>query len=233
MTIRRHGRPDAQEADRLLGSGFGDVAVDGVPLAGLLAAATAPARPGEFAGEDAALAAFRAARLAPGHIPPTRTRRRWRRAAGTAWIAVAATTATAGVAVAAGIQHRERSGPPALSAPARRGNPDAAAGAGATRSDGSPSGAAGPTSTGLPQAVDPQAVGLCRGYLAKDREERGKSLQTPAYRALVIAAGGADQVDAFCALVQPTPSEHARPSPERSRAATPESTTRPTGKRSE
>ncbi|MEU8213562.1 hypothetical protein AB0B85_30675, partial [Micromonospora sp. NPDC049044] len=35
------------------------------PVAGLLAAAAGPARPGELAGEDAALAAFRAARAAP------------------------------------------------------------------------------------------------------------------------------------------------------------------------
>ncbi|TDC70163.1 hypothetical protein E1200_06120 [Actinomadura sp. GC306] len=62
---RRAGDLDRRTAERILG-GAGDHA----RLQDLLAAASAPARPGELAGEDAAVAAFKAAR------PPARTSRR-------------------------------------------------------------------------------------------------------------------------------------------------------------
>ncbi|RQX20003.1 hypothetical protein DDE19_02195, partial [Micromonospora ureilytica] len=46
------------------------------PVAALLAAATGPVRPGELAGEEAALTAFRAARANPAPAVPQRPRRR-------------------------------------------------------------------------------------------------------------------------------------------------------------
>jgi hypothetical protein len=238
MTIRRHGRPDAEKAERLLGSGFGGVAVDGDPLAVLLAAAAAPARPGELAGEDAALAAFCAARVAPGHSAPARARRRWRRTAGTAWIAVAAATATAGVAVAASTQSRDGAAPPrrsAVPAPEQRGTPAGTGpGTGAPHPTSPPPGAAGPASTAAtPPTAFSQATGLCRAYLAKDGMERGKSLQTPAFRALVTAAGGVDKVDAFCRQVVPTPSERPKPSADHGRASAPEPSAKSAGKSSD
>ncbi|MEV0807675.1 hypothetical protein AB0I41_15075, partial [Micromonospora sp. NPDC050200] len=54
---------DRAEAERLLDAArAGGPPSAGDPLARLLSAAAAPARPGELAGEEAALAAFRAAR---------------------------------------------------------------------------------------------------------------------------------------------------------------------------
>ncbi|WP_328421563.1 hypothetical protein OG470_05965 [Micromonospora sp. NBC_00389] len=71
MSFRRSDRPaDRAEADRLL-DGARAAATTGPSvaptdrLAGLLAAAASPGRPEELAGEQAALAAFRAARAAP------------------------------------------------------------------------------------------------------------------------------------------------------------------------
>ncbi|TDC59147.1 hypothetical protein E1258_19035, partial [Micromonospora sp. KC207] len=103
----RSDRPaDRAESDRLLdaardgrASGTGRTAED--PLAALLTAAAAPARPGELAGEEAALAAFRAARAAPAPTPARAPRRRRRWIGAVAWLGALAATVTAGVAVAA------------------------------------------------------------------------------------------------------------------------------------
>ncbi|PWU57250.1 hypothetical protein DLJ47_03210, partial [Micromonospora sp. S4605] len=65
MSLRRSGRPaDRTESDRLLDAAGPGAPAGTDPLARLLSAAAAPARPGELAGEEAALAAFRAARAA-------------------------------------------------------------------------------------------------------------------------------------------------------------------------
>ncbi|MEV5823743.1 hypothetical protein AB0L22_31765, partial [Micromonospora haikouensis] len=73
MSFRQPDRPDLPAdraaSDRLLDSArhgrAGDDGRPADPLADLLAAAAAPARPGELAGEEAALAAVRGARPAP------------------------------------------------------------------------------------------------------------------------------------------------------------------------
>lgn len=62
MTIRRPDRLDADEAERMLRADPADLAGCDEPLAGLLTAAAAPPRPTELGSEDAAVAAFRAAR---------------------------------------------------------------------------------------------------------------------------------------------------------------------------
>ncbi|MFD0823558.1 hypothetical protein ACFQ0D_35735, partial [Micromonospora zhanjiangensis] len=76
----------------------------------------------------------------------------------------------------------------------------------------------GTSSTGTGPAGVPSTVGLCRAYLAKGAADRGKALQTPAYRTLVTAAGGADKVYAYCAAVVLAPAERPRPSASHSRA---------------
>ncbi|GIJ76830.1 hypothetical protein SAMN05443287_104381 [Micromonospora phaseoli] len=83
------------------------------PLAGLLRAAAAPPRERELAGEEAALAAFRAARQgSPVASPGARSPRRRITAGAVAWIAALAATATAGAALAAsGLDRPEQ--PPA------------------------------------------------------------------------------------------------------------------------
>ncbi|MGN9813499.1 hypothetical protein ACTMSW_29645 [Micromonospora sp. BQ11] len=104
MIFRRAGRPaDRDASDRLLDavrSAPGSRGTD--PLADLLAAASASARPTELAGEEAAMAAFRAARAATPTPVPHRPQRRRRFTAGAvAWGAGIAVTATAGAAFAA------------------------------------------------------------------------------------------------------------------------------------
>ncbi|GGM39784.1 hypothetical protein GCM10011608_25710 [Micromonospora sonchi] len=103
MILRRFARSgDRAERDRLLDDARGSRAAASVdPLAGLLRAAAAPPRPRELAGEEAALAAFRAARqVAPG-APAARPRRRRFTASAVLWLAGLAATATAGAALAA------------------------------------------------------------------------------------------------------------------------------------
>ncbi|KWV31446.1 hypothetical protein [Micromonospora rifamycinica] len=224
MNFHRSARPgrtvDRAEAERLLdapGPGVPPSADD--PLARLLAAAAAPARPGELAGEQAAVAAFRAAQGAVA--PASGVRRRRRLTTGVlAWIAGLAATATAGVAFAAvTLDDRpgERTPGPVPSAsdtgstsptphrtdPSRR--PTAAPG-------GTSPGAAVPPATpphGKP-AGDGRWTGQCRAYLAKSPEQRAKALTKPGFAGLVDAAGGADRVEAYCRELVP---DHPAPGP--------------------
>ena len=57
--------------------------------------------------------------------------------------------------------------------------------------DPSDSGSTGPDAHAFP--------GLCRAYSAGQKADHGKALESPAFSALVSAAGGADNVAAFCA----------------------------------
>ncbi|MEU4335143.1 hypothetical protein AB0F59_10985 [Micromonospora lupini] len=188
------------------------------PLARLLAAAAGPARPGELAGEEAALAAFRAARVAAPE--PTVARRPGRRRLTTgalAWIGALAATATAGAAFAAAGLDRgpdpvpvptPSSAPPTASGPA---SPTSAAPSRSTPS-GPPSSAGTPSVGSTPNG---QLHGLCKAWLAKKPEQREKALRTPAFQRLVTAAGGVPAVEAYCQRLVPEakPSAPARPSP--------------------
>ncbi|XTZ17527.1 hypothetical protein ACQSSU_09250 [Micromonospora echinospora] len=215
MPFRRSRRPDEQTAERLLDT----VATAGVdppdePVARLLAAAAASARPGELAGEDAALAAFRAARTQrPAPVPPPRPRRTAR---AVAWLAGLTVVATAGVAVAT--VHLHRSDPPPTppapttpapappeTAPTPTRTPSAATGTTAA-----PSGAQPRRSTSPRPAAQ---RGLCTAYLATSAGQRAKALRTPAFGALVEAAGGPGRVEEYCReLVDVVPSGR-QPSP--------------------
>jgi hypothetical protein len=84
--------------------------------------------------------------------------------------------------------------------------------------------------SGRPEASDhpgdadpsPSLVGLCHAYTAGAGSEHGKALDSPAFQALLTAAGGKANVDGYCvqllaaasAQSGETPSEHldARPS---------------------
>jgi hypothetical protein len=208
---------DRVEADRLLdaaAAGPGaDPGVAGDPLARLLCAAAAPARPGELAGEEAALAAFRAAPAAPA---PARSPNRRRLTTGAvAWIAGVAATATAGAAFAAVKLDRPEepapsSGPSAPpSAPAGPGSGSASASTGVdtptdrTPTDGTPTAPitapAPPTGDPTPSGKDAaQLPGLCRAYLARPADQRASELEKPGYGPLVTAAGGPEKVADYC-----------------------------------
>ncbi|MEU1837952.1 hypothetical protein [Micromonospora chersina] len=231
MSFRRSDRPaDRAESERLL-----DAARAGAPaepgadaLAHLLAAASAPTAPGELAGEEQALAAFRAARAAPAPAPAVAPRLRHRFRLGAALAGLAA-TATAGVAFAAVSLDRgaEPTPPPAPSTSGSTGAGSTGAGStGPGTPSDSGSGSAGLTG-GVPSTAPTpgasggpgrppsagQLAGLCRGYLAKSDRQRARALETPAYADLVTAAGGADRVEAYCLALVPEKSPEPAPKP--------------------
>ncbi|WP_328421687.1 hypothetical protein OG470_06345 [Micromonospora sp. NBC_00389] len=216
MSFRRSGRlADRAAADRLLDAARAATSTEGAvpadPLAGLLAAAAAPARPVELAGEQGALAAFRAARAAPASAPARVPGRRRFTAGALAWVAGVLATATAGAAFAA-VTLDPPGAPVPPSGPA---TPAPTTG----RPDGSPTGGGAPTagdpgrSPTVPSARRSpssgpqdraQLGGLCRAYLAKKPAQREKALATSGFQPLVAAAGGgAAQVDAYCQRLVP------------------------------
>ncbi|SCE93404.1 hypothetical protein [Micromonospora marina] len=232
MHARRSGGPaDRAESDRLLDAAPVGTPpeTDADPLTRLLSAAAAPAAPGEVAGEERALAAFRAARAAAGTAPAAaavaapRPRRRLRIAAALSGLAA---TAVAGVAFAAvRLDHRpEPVGPPATTA-----GPTGPSGAGPAVTGpsrpapstpaGDASGAASPpapTPSGTPSAAAPppappggdgRMAGHCRAYLAKPERQRDKALTKPGFADLVAAAGGPEQVEGYCRNLVGTPAE--------------------------
>lgn len=228
---RRSERPaDRAESDRLLDAARAGSpgAADPEPLARLLSAAAAPARPGELAGEEAALAAFRAARTAAPAAAPQTPRGRRFTAGAVAWAAGIVVTATAGAAFAAvtldrpddpAPPPRPTTPTPATTATERGGSTGATGSSGGTPS-GAPSDAplspsAGPTSGAVtprgpvgggprpPQQRTEQLRGLCRAYLTKPPAQRDKTLDTAAYAGLVTAAGGRENVDDFCRELVP------------------------------
>ncbi|MEU5673201.1 hypothetical protein ABZ749_23125 [Micromonospora sp. NPDC047753] len=195
------------------------------PVAALLAATAGPVRPGELAGEDAAVAAFRAARVNPAPAVPQRPRRRRMTTGAVAWIGAVAATATAGAAFAA--VTRELGPDPVAPAPSRpspsphqgtsrSAEPDRSVGPGLASTPGAPPSVtatppAGPTTAG-------QVHGLCRAWRAKKPEQREKALRTPGFQKLVTAAGGPAEVEAYCQRLVPEtkPSEPAKVTPSES-----------------
>ncbi|SCF34259.1 hypothetical protein GA0070618_5496 [Micromonospora echinospora] len=214
MPFRRSRRPDEQTAERLLDT----VATAGVdppdePVARLLAAAAASARPGELAGEDAALAAFRAVRTQrPAPVPPPRPRRTAR---AVAWLAGLTVVATAGVAVATVDLHRSDP-PPAPPAPTTPAPAPPETAPTPTRTPSAATGTTVPPSGEQPRrSTSPRPAaqrGQCTAYLAKPAGQRAKALRTPAFGALVEAAGGPDQVEQYCReLLDVPPGRHPSP----------------------
>ncbi|MFB9505888.1 hypothetical protein ACFFS2_11620 [Streptomyces aurantiacus] len=168
--------------------------------------------------EKRALAAFRQARDEGAH-GEARTRRRddWRpdgeRRGGwslrTTLIALAASVTLGGVAVAAigsgsgtPDEEGERDRPrPSSTAPAEIGTDAGAPGAsgpagsaGPGRTDGSDGSSDG--SSGRPSTAQDTAA-HCRAY--DSVKERGKALESTAWQRLILAAGGEDNVEAYCA----------------------------------
>jgi hypothetical protein len=196
MSTQRSRRIDRDTAEQLLGGAEAGTAVGHDALAGLLAAAAAPAAGGELSGEQAALAAFRTARLAP--VPPSRKRSMPTSALARLLSAkvVAAVLASAlggGVAVAAatGRLPAALGGGPARSGPV----PGATAGAGA---HGAPPRA---TATASPAAVPADLAELCRALDQSNVLGSSSVLSEPRYAHLVAAAGGEAGVPGYCAPV--------------------------------
>lgn len=210
---------DAETADQLLSgsrrpAGFGQ-------LADRLSAASTAAFPGELAGEAAAVAAFRAA--ADVELVPHDRRSSMMKSAvvaklltlKTAVVAVAAVS-VGGVALAATTD--------VLPNPLSPGSP--------SHSTPAPTHSNGPHAT-----PSPSLVGLCTAYLAGAGQANEHVLDNPAFGALVDAAGGPENVAAFCGErgVTAQPEPHGSrptdiPSADPSQPATPSHPTgQPTG----
>lgn len=193
-------------------------------VSALLDAACAPARPSELSGEEAAVAAFRAAALSPPPPVSDRPTRSRRITAGTtAWLAAIAATATAAGAAFATVGHgtpdrRSEARQPSTPAVAQTSAPEA------RRSSDATPGAAGSTSSkgaspGTPDGPSGQPknatsiAGLCRAYLAWDPSVRAERLRRPAFHRLVQAAGGVDEVADYCEKATAGSGGPARPKP--------------------
>jgi hypothetical protein len=173
-------------------------------LAGLLAAATAPAAPEELAGARLAMAEFAA--VMRSH-PPTLASRRssvpskvfTMKAAAAA---LGAVLSLGGVAAAASGLLPGQASPVADQAPATTGAAAAAQGPGKAaanlRGSAKAESTAGRASAVGPDATAAARLGLCRAWQGGQGADHGRKAQSVAFQALAAAAGGADQVAAYC-----------------------------------
>jgi PT repeat len=193
MSTHRPRRIDRTTAEQLLRGEPVDPTGGPDPLAALLAAAAAPARADELAGEYAALAAFREAHLGPV-LQPRRTSMIKTALAKLLTVKLAAAavgvTTLGGVALAAGTgtlptspRHETTTSHPK---PAHATGKPSTAPTHESKSKASPS---------------PSLFGLCHAYTAGAGSEHGKALESPAFTALITAAGGKSNVAAYCTAV--------------------------------
>jgi hypothetical protein len=225
MSADRRYRLNRNQAEQLLrgesASGPASQLADNCALASLLAFAAAPQAGRELAGEAEAVTAFRRAHLGPAPQPRRPSMSATKLLVAKAVIAAVGVSG-GGVALAAATGHL-----PANLA----GKPAAASSAAAAASS------AGGKSTSHPAdpaaSPSPSLRGLCQAYTARVSQSPGKALDSPAFTALITAAGGKDNVTAFCTSVLAThpgnaPASH--PSGNPSSLGTPANTTHPTGK---
>ncbi|WP_344598116.1 hypothetical protein [Actinomadura vinacea] len=195
-------RLDHDTAERLLdGVPFDpDLRADG--LADLLAAASGPAREGELAGEDAAVAAFRAAAFRRAAAPPARSWFRFARLAPVKIAAVAVATATAagGMVLAGGAM-----GLPIGPLSSHTDSPQSPVPVDGPKASASPQARPGvKTTTEAPGPSRSTLVALCRAYGAIAPSRRAQELAKPSLRMLVNAAGGVSKVPGYCAWLAPS-----------------------------
>jgi hypothetical protein len=199
MSAHRSRRFDRRAAEQLLS---GEPVTGSPALNDLLAAAAAPARDGEVAGEHAAVAAFRAARFEP---VPQRRRGSMIKTVLAKLLTAKIAAAAAAVAVAAGGVAVAATGylPPSFGGDSTV-VPSNSSTATTSASDSSDHHSSGGGNTGdrgasASSVPTPSLVGPCRAYTAG--ADHGKALDSPAFAALITAAGGRDSVDAYCTTV--------------------------------
>ncbi|GAA4068201.1 hypothetical protein [Actinomadura miaoliensis] len=235
----------SQDFDRAAAEHLLDGAADGPhadPLARLLASAAAPAQDSELAGEEAAVAAFRAASSASAAAPhgaaaphrATASHRAGRgrpRLAGafTAKIAAAVlvTVVGGGVAVAAG------TGTLPLGPAGKDTSSSRRPLSSPTAPTPVPPRPGGTTNPSKGTAADPKLVEQCRDYAGLDNNDKAKALRSRRFHDLAEAAGSKGQVAGYCSrLLRPTPQGSNGASTPRSPAQSsrPPVDTRPTGR---
>jgi hypothetical protein len=186
-------------------------------LARLLAAATAPAAPEELAGEQLVMAEFRAVmRSTPPTLVPRRTAvPRKVLTIKAAAAALVAALSLGGVAAAAGGLLPDQASPVADQAPATTGADAAAHGLGKAAANlGGTANAESTAGQGRASAAGPDATaaaraGLCRAWQAGQGADHGQKADAVAFQALADAAGGADNIAAYCQDVAAGASAHA------------------------
>jgi hypothetical protein len=184
MNDHARRRLDAETAEQLLtgqsvsAPGFGQ-------LADRLSAASAGAFPGELAGADAALAAFRTA--TDVELAPTVRRSSLLKSALVAKLATLKVAAVAFAAVSAG-------GVALAASTGVLPNPLAPQ----TPAHSTPTPA---HTNGSDATPSPSLVGLCQAYLSGVGNADGHALENPAFAALLNAAGGEENVTTYCASI--------------------------------
>jgi hypothetical protein len=189
MSTDRRYRLNRNTAEQLLrgesASGPASQLADHYALASLLAFAAAPEANRELAGEAEAVRAFRRAHLGPATQPRRPLMSATRLLVAKAVLVVVGVSG-GGFALAAATGHMPANltGKPATarSAAAATAMP-AAGGKSASHPAASPS---------------PSLRGLCQAYTAHAGRNTGKALDSPAFTALITAAGGKDSVTGFC-----------------------------------
>lgn len=170
------------------------------PVAVVLRAAAAPAHAEELAGENAAVAAFRSAALAPVPSRPSVFRRTLTKALVVKGVLVLAIAGSTGVVLAASegalpvpwsdrTDHAPGNGttPVTTTTVPKPGNPD-------------PNAPEGSVDDGKRHAAtpDPSIAGLCDAYTSGG----DKDLDNPAFDVLADAAGGPDRIPEYCETVE-------------------------------
>jgi hypothetical protein len=169
----------------------------------LLDAASAPASPRELAGEHAAVDAFHRARLV-NSIQPGREDMRATKTARTGLKAAIAAAGAVGL-LSTGV---------AFAASGHAPWSGLTEGAAASSHAADPSHPTHPSHPSDDPSDGPESTGpnshafggLCRAYASGNKTEHGKALESPAFAALVTAAGGVDNVASFCSTVPQGPS---------------------------
>jgi hypothetical protein len=224
MSADRRYRLNRNAAEQLLrgesASGPANRLADHYALASLLAFATAPEADRELAGEAEAVTAFRRAHLGPAPQPRRPSMSATRLLVAKAVIAAVGVSG-GGIALAAATGHL----------PANfTGKPAAASSAAAATHTPS---ARGKSAAHPAASPSPSLRGLCQAYTAHAGRNTGKALDSPAFTALITAAGGKGSVTAFCTSLLAThpgkaPASHPVGKP--SSHPTQANTAHPTGK---
>jgi len=206
-SFERRNRMDRDTAEQLLS---GDPAASGAGhprVAGLLAAAGAPGRPSDLAGEPAAMAAFAAARLSPSS--PNRRPSMIKLTLAKLLTVKAAVIAGVACAGVSGVALAANAG--VLPAPIASHLPGGHA---SKAPHPFPSGSALPFPSPSGSAAGVDIAALCREFAGRgDEAHRVKALKEDHFGELVRRAGkpDRDRVEQFCAKVKPSGSPSARP----------------------
>ncbi|WP_206793308.1 hypothetical protein [Amycolatopsis sp. MtRt-6] len=212
MSKQQGRRIDRHTAEQLLRGAPAD-APDA--LAGLLAAAAAPPRDGELGGEPAAMTAFREAAQharSPLRRSPSMIKTRWAKLLTVKVAAAAAAVFTVGgvaaAAVTGALPFQAGHAPSPAPAASSHAQPPAGDWATETTKTHAPDG----TRPADQPSPSPSLVGLCHAYSAGDKTEHGKALESPAFTALITAAGDKAKVDGYCdALLKDEAAKPAHP----------------------